>query len=79
MTYTSFSKPVRVYMGGGLTFEVSDLERARQLLLDPRWPMTTGKAYRRAVEHVLEAAGDLASAEKAFRDAAKDAGVLVER
>lgn len=79
MTLTFFSRSIHVYMGDGLTHEVRTLERAREILVDPRWPKTTGKAYKRAVEHVLEAAGDLDSAADAFEAAAKDAGVLVSR
>ena len=70
---------VWVYRGGGVTHDDRSIERACELLLDQKWPKKTGRKYRRAIELVCEAAGRLDDADRAFADAAKDAGILAYR
>lgn len=78
MPPTWFSQPVSVYWGGGVTHVVSSWERAGDLLLDPKWPKR-GRKYKAAVIAILEGgATDIDAAEKAFRVAAKEAGILLE-
>ena len=73
-----FGRTIHVRLPGGLIVGVSNFDMAKEMLLDPRWPKRTGKAYNRAVVAVLEGMAELPEAAKAFEDAARDAGVLRE-
>ena len=76
---TWFSRRIPIQFAGTAIFDVSNLEWAGELLLDPRWPKKKGRAYNAAVMAILEGgAADVAAAEKAFEAAARDAGVLRE-
>jgi len=77
MAINWFRKRYSVYLGDGLTHVVSSLEKARDVLLDPKWPKHNGRTQKRAIEAVLEGAPGI-DPEDAFEAAAVDAGVLVD-
>ena len=76
-----FEKPVRVALGGPGKIRVvtSTREAAECLLL--RWPSESGRkhlAARKACMDVLQGLKKAGVAQRAFRDAAAEADILVE-
>ena len=79
MPIKKFSAPIHVTFPG--VSSVSSAKEAAQLLMDVRWPKP-GPRHRDATEtclKVLDGHRSTADAESAFVEAAREAGILVDR
>jgi len=72
-----FSEPVRLKVGGGVR-TISSLHGAEQMMVDIAWPVH-GPRYNEAVKAIamaIDGERSTADAERAFREAAVEAGLL---
>ena len=79
MPIKKFSAPIHVTFPG--VSLVKSAKEAAQLLMDVRWPKS-GSRHRDATDtclKVLEGHRSTADAERAFVEAAREAGILVDR
>lgn len=79
-----WTNPVRVLIGSNKTYNVTSSERAAELLLGDGWPNRDSARHLRARQAVLRAMekpddpGPMHAAQRAFADAAREAGILME-
>lgn len=79
-----WSNPVRVLIGPNTTYVVATNERAAEMLLGDGWPGKEAAVHLRARRAILRAMdkpddpGPMHGAQRAFEDAAREAGILIE-
>ncbi len=77
MSYKSFPNPIRVIILRSQEFIIASAWDAVEFLQN--WPAARDGAYRRALQHSLDALDGITSPKKAhaaFTDAARKAGIL---
>jgi hypothetical protein len=83
MDTKNFEPPVGIYFGKmGQTCMVNSLREAAECLMSDRWPSHSGEAFEDALLTLIavsEGRKPIARAREAFVEAAKEAGILVER
>jgi Protein of unknown function (DUF982) len=83
MANLAIEPPVGVYFGKmGRIRVVSSSREAAECLMSERWPSHTGEAIEVAILTLIavsEGRKDAAQARQAFAEAAREAGILVER
>jgi hypothetical protein len=83
MTEMIFEPPVGIYFGKmGQTRAVRSVQEAAECLINERWPSHSGEAFEGALLALIAASEgrkNAAQARDAFAEAAREAGILVER
>jgi hypothetical protein len=77
VSYKRFPKPIRVLIRSSQEFIIATAWDAVEFLRN--WPAARDGAYRRALQHCLDALDGITSqnkAQAAFADAARQAGIL---
>lgn len=78
MSYKRFPNPIRIVIRSSQEFIIATAWDAVEFLRN--WPASRDRAYRRALQHCLDALDGITSPKKAhaaFADAARQAGILV--
>jgi hypothetical protein len=83
MTEMIFDPPVGIYFGKmGQARAVGSVQEAAECLINERWPSHSGEAFEGALLTLIAASEgrkNTAQAREAFAEAAREAGILVER